>query len=231
MKPDPSSLPASSADTPEHTFVFADLAGFTALTEAMGDADAADLASDFYAAVQELVKGTDCEAVKLIGDAAMLRSSDAACAIELATKIVFDIGGRHSFPVIRAGLHSGPAVSRDGDWFGATVNIAARVSAEAAGAEVLLSDATRQAAGSIEGLEMLPRGRRSLKNVAEPVLLFAAARTGAGAPTHLPVDPVCRMAVDPEHSAGQLTWSGAVFHFCSLQCAKKFASRPETYVN
>jgi class 3 adenylate cyclase len=48
-------------------------------------------------------------------------------------------------------MHTGPAVERDGDWFGATVNLAARVSAAAAGGETLLTETTRTAAGEVEG--------------------------------------------------------------------------------
>ena len=134
-----------------HTFFFADLAGFTALTEAMGDTDATDLAHDFYRAVAELAAVHDAQVVKLLGDAVMVRAEDAARAIELALAIVHDVGGRHFFPTVRIGIHSGAAIERDGDWFEATVNLAARVAAQAAGGEVLLTEATRHAAGTLLG--------------------------------------------------------------------------------
>jgi adenylate cyclase len=127
----------------DHTFVFADLAGFTALTEAMGDEDAADLAGNFCAQVRELAPGYSAEAIKTIGDALMLRGTDAGQAILLGLRIVNDIGGRHYWPTVRVGMHAGPATERDGDWFGTTVNVAARVSGIAAGGEVLLTEATR----------------------------------------------------------------------------------------
>ena len=165
--------------TRDHSFFFADLAGFTALTEAMGDSDAVDLAHDFYAAIEELVAGHAAETVKAIGDAVMVRADDAQDAIRLALSAVHDVGGRHFFPAVRAGIHTGPAVERGGDWFGATVNLAARVSGEASGGEVLLTAATHDAAGSLEGVELRERGRRELKNVAEPIVLYAAVREGS----------------------------------------------------
>jgi YHS domain-containing protein len=61
------------------------------------------------------------------------------------------------------------------------------------------------------------------------VLLFAAAREGQRDSTGLPIDPVCRMAVDPEHSAGQLSYEGVEYQFCSLECAGAFAADPERY--
>ena len=218
------------AESPrEHSFFFADLAGFTALTEAMGDSDAVDLAHDFYAAIEELVADHAAETVKAIGDAVMVRADDAKDAIELALGAVHDVGGRHFFPAVRAGIHTGPAVERGGDWFGATVNLAARVSGEASGGEVLLTAATYDAAANIDGIELRERGRRELKNVAEPLVLYAAVREGAPKAETLPIDPVCRMAVDPEHAIGRLMHEGTEYHFCSMACVGKFAATPERF--
>jgi adenylate cyclase len=215
--------------TEPQTFVFVDLAGFTALTEAMGDLEAANLAHDFHTEVARLAAENEARVVKSIGDAVMLRAERAKAAIELALCAVHDVGGRHYFPAVRAGMHTGDAIERHGDWFGATVNVAARVSAEASGGEVLLTDASRQAAAALEGIELHERGRRALKNVAEPILLYAAARHGARAADHLPIDPVCRMAVDPEHAAGRLAHAGVEYYFCSLECAGRFAAAPDAF--
>src|SRR5215217_2743171 len=100
-------------------------------------------------------------------------------------------------------LHHGPAVERDGDYFGAAVNLAARVSAEAAGGEVLVTGHTAALAPQVHGVLYESRGRRQLRNVREPVELFAAIRTGEASEAALPVDPVCRMVVDPERAAGR----------------------------
>lgn len=213
-----------------HTFLFADLAGFTALTEAMGDEEAANLVADFCSAVGDLLPERGAEQVKSIGDALMIRASDAAEAVRLGLAIVNEVGGQHYFPTVRVGMHTGDAVERDGDWFGATVNTAARVSGVAAGDEVLLTDATRTAAGSLPDVELREHGRRSLRNVAEPVLLYQAVKEGESDEAGLPIDPVCRMAVDPDHSAGSLSHAGVEYHFCSLTCASKFAAAPEQYV-
>ncbi len=169
------------------------------------------------------------EAIKSIGDALMIRSDQAADAVGLGLHIVHEIGGQHFFPTVRVGMDTGEAVARGGDWFGATVNLAARVSGIAAGDEVLLTEATRTAAGTVEGVEIREHGRHQLKNVVEPVLLHAAVREGQRSATGLPIDPVCRMAVDPEHCAGTLSHEGREFHFCSLDCAALFAASPKRY--
>jgi adenylate cyclase len=221
----------NGADVHEPTFLFADLAGFTALTEAMGDEEAADVVADFCAAVRELLDDHQAEEVKAIGDALMVHVRAPDRAIELGLRIVEDVGSRHYFPVVRVGMHTGTAVERSGDWFGAAVNLAARVSAAAGGSEVLLTAATRQAAATLTGIELHPRGRRSFKNVAEQVEIYAAIRTGGETDAGLPIDPVCRMAVDPNHSAGQLVHDGVEYHFCSLKCANAFSGDAGRYTS
>ena len=210
------------------TFLFADLSGFTALTEAHGDEQAADLVGGFCVAVRRLLAAHQAQEVKTIGDALMLRSADAAAAIRLGLCIVHDVGTQHGFPLVRVGMHTGPAVEREGDWFGATVNLAARVSAAAAGGEALLT-ATSDAAGQLAGMELRERGRWTFRNVTEPVQVYAAVRHGARSAAGLPIDPVCRMAVDPWHSAGRLTHEGVEYCFCSLGCAGAFAQDPTRY--
>jgi len=74
-----------------------------------------------------------------------------------------------------------------------------------------------------------PRGRRTLRNAGEPVALFEASCELARSRDALPIDPVCRMAVDPEHTAGTLVNDGREYHFCSLECARKFADSPKRY--
>jgi adenylate cyclase len=213
-----------------HSFLFADLSGFTALTEAHGDEEAADLVGEFVAEVRTLLPEHQAEEVKCIGDAVMIRCEDAAHAVRLGVRIVTVIGDRHGFPMVRVGIDTGTAAERGGDWFGATVNLAAHVAAAAVGGEVLITEATRAAAEPPSEIHLAERGRRSLKNLSEPVQLYAAVAEGEVSPGGLPIDPVCRMAVDPSHSAGELRHAGADYFFCSLACAQAFASDPDRYV-
>jgi adenylate cyclase len=220
---------AQQSESIAQTFLFADLSGFTALTEAHGDEQAADLVGGFCVAVRRLLAAHQAQEIKTIGDALMLRSGDAAAAIRLGLCIVEDVGAQHGFPLVRVGMHTGPAVEREGDWFGATVNLAARVSAAAAGGDALLTAATRTTAGDLDGVELRERGRWTFRNVTEPVPVYAAVRQGAQSAAGLPIDPVCRMAVDPWHSAGRLTHEGVEYCFCSLGCAGAFARHPARY--
>ena len=115
------------------TFAFADIAGFTALTEAHGDEAAFALVSDFTNAVRAELDSVQGEHVKTIGDALMLRIPDPGNGIVLGLRIANDLMVDHGAPSVRVGLHHGQAVENEGDYFGAAVNLAARVSALATG--------------------------------------------------------------------------------------------------
>src|SRR5262245_13937822 len=191
------------------TFLFADLAGFTAMTEAHGDEVAADAVGDFSRGVRGLLPEFQAEEIKSIGDAVMVRVPDAASAIALAVRLIGDVGTRHGSLAVRVGAHTGPAVQRDGDWFGAAVNLAARVAAVARCGEVLMTEAT-QSAGSVAlaAFEIERRPGQTFKNIAEPVTVYALTLASQPDVAHLPTDPVCRMAVDPRQSHERRTWAG-----------------------
>ena len=210
------------------TFVFADLAGFTALTEAHGDEEAVKLVEEFSEAVEAELQAIRGEHVKTIGDALMLRIPDPGDAVLVGLQIAHDVMTEHGAPAVRVGLHHGPAVERSGDYFGASVNLAARVSALASGGEVLVTGTTAALAPDLEGVLYESRGRQKLRNVAEPIEIFAALRVGQ-AEGRFPVDPVCQMVVDPDRAAGQLVHQGSVYFFCSLSCAGDFAHHPERF--
>ena len=212
------------------TFVFADIAGFTALTETHGDEEAAALVRDFCRSVSKELPASGGTQVKTIGDALMLSVPEPADAVLLGLRITHELMHGHGAPAVRVGLHHGTAVEQDGDFFGAAVNLAARVSAEAGGGEVLLTGHTVAHAPQDDGVVYEARGRRALRNVREPVELFAAVRAGAFRHGTLPCDPVCRMAVDPERAAGRLVYEDTAYFFCTLACAGEFAREPDRFV-
>ena len=210
------------------TFLFADIAGFTALTEAHGDEEAVLLVESFATAVQAELPRIDGEYVKTVGDALMLRVPDPADAVRLGLWITRNAISGHQAPSIRVGGNFGPAVNRSGDYFGTTINVAARVSALARGGEVLVTGNTAALAPELEGVLYESRGRQVLRNIAEPVEIFAVVRVDETA-DRFPVDPVCQMAVDPDRAVGRLFVDEKAYYFCSLTCAASFAQQPERY--
>jgi adenylate cyclase len=159
---------------PPHTFLFTDLVGYTALADAEGDHRAAAVALELQRRVRALLPRYGGEEVKALGDGIMLRCTDPADAIRLGLRIVGSLAEDPGFPLVRIGINSGEAVTHDGDWYGRTVNVAARLCAVAPGGEVLVSDATRSAAGRMRKVDFGERRLHWLRNVTEPVATFNA---------------------------------------------------------
>jgi adenylate cyclase len=103
------------------------------------------------------------------------------------------------FPPVRVGMHTGPAVSRDGDWYGATVNVAARLCAAAGGGEVLVSESTLKAAGRMRKVRVADRRLHWLKNVTEPIPARLASERACPhrRPLLRPLLPGAREVVSP----------------------------------
>jgi len=158
----------------DHTFLFADLVGYTSFTELMGDEVAADVAVAFQQRAERMAQTYGCDVIKKLGDAVMIHGEDAARVVALALRLRRELAAEALFPPLRMGVHSGSAVQRDGDWYGATVNVAARVADAAGAGEILLSLTTRERIDRA-GVRMAERGARSFKNVTAPLALYAAA--------------------------------------------------------
>lgn len=153
-----------------HTFLFTDLVGYTALTEEHGDERAAEVAVLFAARVRALAAAHRADAVKALGDGMMVRCEDPALAMRLGVAIVADARATAGLPAVRVGVHTGSAVQRDGDWYGAAVNIASRLCSAAGGDEVLVSEATCRAAGRrAPGVDLGDERLHWLRNVRDPV--------------------------------------------------------------
>lgn len=201
------------------TFAMIDLAGFTALTEAHGDDQAADVAMAFSELARDSLGPAD-QLVKTIGDAVLLASPDPTAGLELVSRTLAACREINSFLVTRTGLHHGFVAERADDYFGATVNLTARLAAHAGGSQVLatlpIANAARQLGVVVEDL-----GDTAFKNVAEPTRVFAL--DFGLAPAAESVDPVCRMRVDHRSAAGTLRHGGVEYWFCSLECAGRFA--------
>jgi adenylate cyclase len=147
---------------------FADLAGYTRLTEEEGEASAVDAVERFVEAVENTLPD-DARIVKTIGDEVMVVGSDPGALVDWAVGFQ-ELRGERPWP--RIGVHHGSALFRDGDYYGREVNIAARVVARATGGEVLVTRPVVVAAGP--HLEFEPIGEVRLKGFREATELFVA---------------------------------------------------------
>lgn len=154
---------------------FLDLSGFTGLTGAKGDEEAAKLAVRLSDLVQESTASRQGRAVKYLGDGVMLHFREPSEAVSAALDLV-DAIPRAGLPPARVGITSGPVVFRDGDYFGRAVNIASRITDYARPSEVLVSEAVLHS-GAPSGSAFEELGLVELRGVPEPVRLFRAVRT------------------------------------------------------
>ncbi len=155
---------------------FADLAGYTRLTEEQGEEEAVGAVERFVEAVERTLP-EDARVVKTIGDEVMIVGQDprALCEWAVGFQALFD-----ERPAPRIGVHSGAAIYRDGDYLGREVNLAARVVARARGSEVLITDAVRETVERLDHLEFEDIGQVKLKGFSEPRVLSLAMQAPEG---------------------------------------------------
>jgi adenylate cyclase len=166
-------------DTQEAVIAFADLVGFTELGESVPVEELGSVAGRL-----SRLAGEACDPpvrlVKLIGDAVMLVSPEPAAMLDATLRLVENAAEDAAFPPLRAGIASGQAVHRWGDWFGTPVNLASRLTTRARPSTVLVSEDIRDAVG--DGYEFSDAGRKKLKGFASPVRAYRAKRAGDAAP-------------------------------------------------
>lgn len=156
---------------------FADMVDFTKLGERV-DVEELGLVAGRLEDLATSIAEPPVRLVKTIGDAAMLVSTDAEPLGEAALALIAaaDAEGEE-FPLLRVGLAFGPAVGRGGDFYGAPVNLASRITGVARPGSVLASEGARDALG--EGFRYSFAGERKLKGIGE-VKLYRVRGGGDG---------------------------------------------------
>jgi adenylate cyclase len=148
---------------------FADLAGYTRLTEEEGEEEAVSAVERFIENV-EVTLPDDARVIKTIGDEVMIVGSDAASLVDWG--VGFQRMVAEERPLPRIGIHRGLTLYRDGDYYGREVNQAARVVARAAGGEVIVTRDVVDVAGPHVEFERI--GEVRLKGFSAPTELFTA---------------------------------------------------------
>jgi adenylate cyclase len=155
--------------------VFADLAGYTALTEQLGDEHAVTLALRLRELAERAARREGGRLVKLLGDGAMLAFSSAGPACEASTRLMAEWPA--DLPALHVGIGVGPLIERDGDYFGSTVNLAARLSGAASPGQILAGSLGSQI--SVEGRPLRPFGSLTLKGLPRTVDVMELTVEGA----------------------------------------------------
>jgi adenylate cyclase len=160
------------------TIAFADLVGFTLLGEVVPPEELEQLAHRLADLARE-VAVPPVRFIKTIGDEVMLVSSDPVALVDAVMDLVDATDGDDDIPRLRAGVATGMAVSRAGDWFGSSVNLASRVTGAARPGSVLVSESARDAIGDDDRFTWSFAGARHLKNIKSDVKLYRARRATA----------------------------------------------------
>ncbi|MGP4054405.1 adenylate/guanylate cyclase domain-containing protein [Mycobacterium sp. 4D054] len=157
------------------TIGFADLVGFTRLGEAVQPEELEHLSQRLADMTREFALAP-VRFVKTIGDEVMLVSPEPAPLLETMLRLVEETEDEDDFPRLRAGVATGMAVSRAGDWFGSPVNLAARVTGAARPGSVLVAESAREAIGDDERFTWSFAGAKHLKGIKSDVKAFRVRR-------------------------------------------------------
>jgi adenylate cyclase len=153
---------------------FLDLVGYTRLTEEQGDQAAAELAGRLAVLVDRSSRGHGGVPVKWLGDGVMSYFRDPAGAVLAALQMVEQLP-EAGLPPAHVGVAAGPVVVQGGDYFGRTVNLAARIAAYASASRVLVSEPVAERAPP-RGVAFVELGQVQLEGIADPVRLLEARR-------------------------------------------------------
>ena len=155
--------------TVDRTFLFADLVGFTALTEREGDQAAASAADRLRWATRCALRG-DASVVKALGDGVMVVAGSPAAGVATAFALRRLVDEEPGMPPVSIGLHHGPSVGTGDDYFGQAVNLAARLVDEAGPGQILCTDQVMGVVCAAVAAE--PLGAAVIKGVADAVVLY-----------------------------------------------------------
>jgi class 3 adenylate cyclase len=140
--------PGDEAGVSQVALLFSDLQGSTALYERVGDAVAFNMVREHFALLASIVRDHDGAVVKTIGDAVMASFGDPANAVKAALAMqarIANFGEKGHELVLKLGVHAGPSVvvnlNDRLDYFGSTVNMAARLQGQSQGGDIVLSRA------------------------------------------------------------------------------------------
>ena len=166
---------------------FVDLTGYTQLTEERGDAVAAEVAGRLAALVTDIARRRGGRPVRWLGDGGMFHFREPRMAV-LAGLDVVEGAPSAGLPAAHVGIHTGPVIAQDGDVYGRTVNLAARIASYAQAGQVVVSEDTAHRSDHDDTLRFQPLGPVELKGVARPLALYQASSSPEPNPSALACD-------------------------------------------
>lgn len=211
-------LPGSSDGDDVATVLFLDLVRYTSLTEVHGDLVAADAASAMERLARDSMRaGT--RVVKSVGDGVLICAQSPALGLLCGSSIVEGLHELGTGLDARGGLDHGPVVVRDGDVFGSTVNVAARLAELPDAGRLAMKRQVAEAAGDVD-LAVRPRGLQRLKGFRAPLEVFETDPCVHEGEWN--TDPVCGMRLLAADAVAPISTPAGTVGFCSQRCADLF---------
>jgi adenylate cyclase len=142
---------------------FADLSGFTELSQELSVRELARFIDQFNSTTSDVITELGGRLIKTIGDEVMFAALDTASAASISLRLVEDVSNTGGLPPLRVGMATGHVVSREGDLFGVPVNLAKRLVVSARKSTVLVDRDTRDVLRADESFRFTPLARRHVK--------------------------------------------------------------------
>lgn len=197
----------------EMAILIGDLSGYTALTETHGAVSAADLIDKYLHIVENCLTG-DCRLQERVGDEVMIVSESADALLSTAVMMLQRAYREENFLQIHGGLHYGRILKRKDSYFGAAINLTARIAAKANPGTFWCSAAFNEQIKDKSKCNFLPQGKHLFKNVSGENELTELSIANN---TSYYIDPVCRMLIIDKNSAVQHPANDSIY-FCSRNC-------------
>jgi class 3 adenylate cyclase len=209
------------------SFLIADLAGYTSLTETHGDLLAVKTVYRYIEIIKSCLN-PDSKFIERIGDEVLIMSINPRDLLQTAINLLNAIENEAEFPSIHIGLHFGKILIREGKYFGTTLNLTSRISSHSKGGQILCSREIVELLGDQNDFEFIELGYVRFKNISHPVEVFEVKVKSGD--MHRAIDPVCKMQVDKTHTLSKISFNNSTFYFCSHECLTLFINKPEIFI-
>jgi adenylate cyclase len=174
---------------------FADLVGFTALSQQLDERELASMVDRFESLAYDVIAQLSGRIVKMLGDEVMFVADEPAAGARIALRLAEAYADDETLPDVRVGLAIGPALAREGDYFGPTVNLASRIVNIAYAGSAVVSDEIHAALEENPEFGWKPLRPRRLKGIGWTPLWVLTRPGDAGERHGIPAEVSRRMSV------------------------------------
>jgi len=201
--------------------MMADLSGYTAMTEVHGANSAVDIIDRYLAIVKRSLVGSS-HLHERVGDEMVIVANTAEDLAYAATFLFEYAHEENEFLPLHAGLHFGPIVKKDGDYFGSTINTTSRIVSVAEKGQIVCSADFLNQLPQGHPFIVLGKGMHRFKNLLKPVELFQMSCCIEYMTKKYVIDPVCHMLIKTPDTALQLQHVEEPYFFCSENCLEMY---------